>query len=285
MLRRRYRRPSRYSTRSKVRRSYRRRPYNYKKKNWRGIRRGRIAINARPVTTKSLSVPYALYVESIADPAVKPIYWMYISFAPCQNETLQPDPMLVIQNSAVTEYNLGTLCSDDAWTTVYAKTKLKKVVVNYYPGITQGMSGAIAGLALDAVFHTIPIYDNVDDVINENGNLAAPATIDYTPKDLQDVLRKPYARTHSIYKPMKRVLVPKQFMKQSGYGGAENYYKKGSYHDLSNTEVKLHGLLIGMPAMSAAGFNTGGTLLPVVEEDCRLGKLMFTYYQSFKTRT
>jgi len=220
-------------------------------------------------------------MESIVSPTANNVFWMYLSFQPCKQETYGGQPTLVIQNANVNQYRIGTLAEQDDWASVYAKTKLNRVVVSYYPAITNGMASEAVALAQSAVIHTIPIYDNVDDIVSEGG----AALLSYTQSELQDVLRKPYARTHNIYKPWKRVLVPKQFMKQSGYGGATNFYKKASFNDLSNTEVTLHGLLVGMPPVFAAGFNVSGDPLPLIGEDITLGRIMLSFNQSFKTRT
>jgi len=283
-----YRRPKRYSTRSKVRRTYRKRRYNYRKKNFRGIRRGRIAINARPVTVKATSVPAQLRLTAVVSPTTTAsVFWAYIQFQPCKSGAPGVVENLdVINQTGNLALKFPTLSTGDSWDSVYSKTKLKKVVARYYPAVTQGLADNIPGASLSAActFVTCPIYDNVDDIIDTTGAVTLAPTM----AALQEVLRKPYARTHSIYKPVTRVLSPKSFLSTPSYQGAvQQFYKKSLFLDLSNQEVTLNGLLIGVPALHSGGLSPDGANVPFPEtgEFYTLGNVNLTYIQSFKVRT
>lgn len=284
-----YRRAKRYSTRSKVRRTYRKRRYNYRKKNFRGIRRGRIALNARPVTIKASSVPVILRMKATVDVAVNSVFWAYIQFQPCVAaaplENINIIDCLNTDANTIPSYKIPTLSSGDDWNSVYAKTKLKKVVAHYIPGITQGLLTLTPDTSVSAAqaWVTCPIYDNVDDIIAADGKVKLPPT----QAALQEIMRKPYCRTHSIYKPVTRVLSPKQFMSAPNYqGAASTFYKKNTFIDLSNQSVTLNGLLIGIPSLQGAGLTEGNpTSYPLLDTEFILGKVTLSYIQTFKVRT
>lgn len=154
------------------------------------------------------------------------IFRQYITFGLTNQSTvLSSIDMLnttvtVATQTSFPAIRLGTLGikEADSWKELYAKTKLTKVVIKYYPSVTMGINnitqatGDVAPvpgqLAQSAIMYTIPIYENVDDIVFSNGQLK----MDSAKSSLEDTLNKPYAKAHSIYKPWTRILKPTNFM-------------------------------------------------------------------------
>lgn len=221
----------------------------------------------------------------------------YLQFAPT---TQQLDTVIGLNNTAATASQaLGTLGVSDgaAWGELYAKTKVNKVIVKYMPACSQGMGGLIsstatspvlpAGLTFSssAVMYTIPIYDNVDNVMDDLGKIV-PAP---TQAGLNAVIQKPYTKAHSIYKPWTRVLTPKEYMTYNSYQGSDVFAKRGGFFDLTNTGIRLNGLYIGMESISVGGLYTNGGAnvegFPTQGQSFNLGQIQIQVYQSFKVRT
>jgi len=222
------------------------------------------------------------------------IFRGYVQWEPTGTSGLSDD--LIVTNGATTRQLFGTLPNLEAtaWKALYGKTKLSKVVVKYYPAITMGINQATIGttvtpttgsLSQAAVMYTIPIYDNVDDIINEDGTLAQGVGRN----DLEDALNKPYSKCHSIYKPWTRVIVPKVYMKSPTWETGVNLYsKRGGYVDLS-TGVDMNGLYIAIPPITLGGLQAdpglaNQTNYPATGQKMILGRVTFTYYQKFMTR-
>ena len=220
------------------------------------------------------------------------VFQQYIQWAPWQN---QPNTINTINLSNATNNSaevLGPLGDEaDRWQNLYGKTKLSKVIVKYYPAQTQGMTGIDSNttdyqLAASNTMFTIPIYDNVDDIISTSSLVTKGITY----QGLANTLTKPYAKCHSIYKPWTRVIKPTTYLNAAGYVTADNshYYKKQTYIDANNNGTTVNGLYICMPPLSSAGLLPAEqdiSYFPAEDERFILGRLEFTYYQKFRTRT
>ena len=218
----------------------------------------------------------------------------YIQFAPTNNF---PIASVVLSNDVNNQAQVqGCLPGEKAiWPQLYAKTKLHKVVVKYIPAMTQGMpayaitqtGAAIPPISFSAAatMYTIPIYDNVDEVINNLGVLITGTSS----ADLEKQLVKPYCRQHSIYKPWTRVLTPKLFNKYLTFENDDVFRKSGGYVDMGNDQITMNGLFIGMEPLTEGGLTVANTAndvnFPGNGQAFVLGELQFIIYQSFKTRT
>jgi len=230
------------------------------------------------------------------------IFRQYITFGLTNQSTvLSSIDMLnttvtVATQTSFPAIRLGTLGikEADSWKELYAKTKLTKVVIKYYPSVTMGINnitqatGDVAPvpgqLAQSAIMYTIPIYENVDDIVFSNGQLK----MDSAKSSLEDTLNKPYAKAHSIYKPWTRILKPTNFMAYNTYGGQTINRKGSGWVDLSNPDVTLNGLYIAAPPLTVGGLvpttNPIASAYPGLNESFVLGRLQITYYQRFKMR-
>jgi len=244
-----------------------------------------------------VSLGYDLIMVAAPGSATLQTFQAYLQFAPT---TQQLDTIINLNNTTGSSAQaLGTLGVSDgaAWGELYAKTKVNKVIVKYMPACTQGMGGLIsatgtspvlpAGLTFSssAVMYTIPIYDNVDNIIDDLGKLV-PAP---TQTALNTVIQKPYTKAHSIYKPWTRVLTPKEYMTYNSYQGGDVYAKRGGFFDLTNPVIRLNGLYIGMESISVGGLYTNVGLnaegFPTAGQAFNLGQIQIQIYQSFKVRT
>lgn len=217
----------------------------------------------------------------------------FFQFAPTNNSTIN---VATLSNGSNNQAQVqGCLPGEKStWPLLYAKTKLHKVIVKYIPAQTQGMAAYLPGATVAptainfsqaAVMYTIPVYDNVDEVLDPFGVISVGQTV----TDLEKQLVKPYCRAHSIYKPWTRVLSPKLFMKYGTYENDDVFRKSGGYVDMANDSITMNGLYIGMEPLSQAGLVPGNTgtdaNFPAEGQAFVLGELQFTIYQSFKTRT
>lgn len=219
----------------------------------------------------------------------------YLQFAPTSNQATNTIIPMVNAGSP-SSIVIGTLAGEQtAWPALYSKTKIHKIVVKYIPAQTCGMGGYTPGtttspgtLAIPtinfsqaAVMYTIPIYDNVDDLIDNTGKLLS--------NDVQTQLVKPYVKAHSIYKPWTRVLTPKQYMTYTSFQGAQIFKPIGGYFDLDNVGTLLDGLWMGMEPLTQGGLQqsniNGDQNFPPVGFSFVLGEIQMTVYQSFKVRT
>lgn len=219
-----------------------------------------------------------------------------ITFRPAFSENLLVAPQIAIENQAsLASLPLGTIPDGEfgSWTSLYAKTMLSKVIVQYTPAQTMGVSnivsdetGAATFGAADAIMYTVPFYDNVDKFITAtNGVAITPDELGYS-----NVKVAPYARKHSIYKPWKRILKPTFFEQTTDFIGSNPLRnKKRMYIDMTGAESsECTGLCIMMPALRRGGeidpFTTTPQYYPGFGRIFVLGKLTFTYVQYFKTR-
>lgn len=255
-------------------------------------------MNNRPNVQKFTSMSYDLVMKATVDPDVNNwAFQAYIAWQPWANQTNNITNLELQNNITQTARILGTLADEaDRWKSLYAKTKLSKVIVKYMPSVTQGMTGVSNGtldsyttqdifsLCASNAMYTIPIYDNVDDIINNT--LTVTKNVSY--QGTTNVLTKPYVKSHSIYKPWTRVIKPKAFIKTPLYTGDDSLYKKNMYIDAANGNTLLNGLFITMPPLTGGGFIPAGQTdltIPKVGDLIKLGRLQFTYYQKFRTRT
>jgi len=231
------------------------------------------------------------------------IFRQYITFAPTNGSSILSSidmfntPVNTTSQTSFAAIRLGTLGSEEAgaWKDLYAKTKLVKVVMKYYPAVTMGVnsvSQAVAGdvapvsnqLAQSAIMYTIPIYENVDDIVYPSGQVKT----NQGKGALEDNLNKPYAKAHSIYKPWTRIMKPTNFMAYPTYGGQTINRKSSGFIDLSNTDVTLNGIYIAAPPLTVGGLiptaNPVQSAYPGTGESFVLGRLQITYYQKFKMR-
>jgi hypothetical protein len=230
------------------------------------------------------------------------IFRQYITFAPTNGSTVLSSIDLlndIVNSTTQTSFpaiRLGTLgnLEEGSWKQLYAKTKLVKVVIKYFPAVTMGLNqvtqttGDVAPVAnqfaQSAIMYTIPIYDNVDDIVYASGQIKTTSS----KAELEDSLNKPYAKAHSIYKPWTRIMKPTNFMNYTTYGGQSIYNKRSGFIDLSNSDVTLNGLYIAAPPLTVGGLipttNPVASSYPGLGESFVLGRLQITYYQKFKMR-
>lgn len=269
----------------------RRRPMGNKRRSKKsfGRTKRRSNLNARVNTQKIMAVSYDLSMEpTIVSSDTNFAYQAYIQWRPCVGQALVQPKIAMVNNSTTNAQTFGTLPNSEAtnFSAIYAKTKLSKVVIKYMPCITQGMAGTTLNLAANNNMYTIPIYDNVDDIVSTGGICNQSVAL----ATFQNTIIKPYTKVHSIYKPWTRIIKPKCFLTTPGYEVADttHLFKKDMYLDFDNVESRLNGLLITMPPLSAGGFlpsATPDTYLPVFGTNVvKLGRIQMIYYQKFKTR-
>lgn len=291
-----YRRKITYNRRrpTKYRRSFRRRKNTYRKKYY---KKRKMNINAKPHIIKTYAISYDITMEPSVTPDSSAFaFQTYLQWKPAGSQSASPIKVVLTNNTTTAAQSLGTLPSAESstWGSLYAKTKLSKVVVKYIPAITQGMSGtSTAGanttsfnLSAANIMYTIPIYDNVDDIVSASGVVQK----DVSYPQFSNTLTKPYTKAHSVYKPWTRVIKPTTFLNTAGYqtNDTTHLFKKNMYIDISNNTQVLNGLLITMPPLSAGGIlpATGSDqYIPIATQTVKLGRLQMTYYQKFKTRT
>jgi len=223
------------------------------------------------------------------------IFSAYVQWGPCDGSGVASD--LTLSNAATLNAQIyGTIPAreETAWKSLYGKTKLCKIVVQYFPAVTEGINQAVVtsgiaaaanSLSQAAVMYTIPIYDNVDDIISTTGAVVAGQTR----TDLEDNLNKPYTKCHSIYKRWTRIIKPKFFMSSPTYDASILFSKRGGFVDLSTDAIDLNGLYIAMPPLTVGGLQANASALnqstyPSGGQRFVLGRLQFTYYQKFMTR-
>lgn len=240
--------------------------------------------------TKCTSLSYQFYMESSVTGLNN--FQAFIQFAPTSNQAANSGVINLVNSPNPTSLVLGTLAGEQsAWPALYGKTKIHKIVMKYIPAQTCGMAGQTPGATVtaatinfsqSAVMYTVPVYDNVDDVIDDTGKIV-------TGTDVQSYLIKPYCKAHSIYKPWTRVLTPKQYMTYTSYNGAQCFKKMGGYFDLDNVGTLLNGLWIGMEPITQGGLVPNNVQVdqsfPPINTVFVLGEIQLTIYQSFKTRT
>jgi len=224
-------------------------------------------------------------VQDYTSAATGQYYYQYIQFRPCNNITNTANPEITMTNlGQSTAFYLDTL-PETEWTKIYAKTRLQKVVVKYIPAITEGIAGTSAtNLSMCNSMYTIPIYDNVDAILDSAGEYVP----DTARETLNDLLVKPYSKCHSMFKPWTRIIKPTSFLKAPGYESGDHFYKKNFFIDLANTDEAMNGLLVLAEPVQTAGLLTGigqPPKFPTQGNSFVLGRIQFTCYQSFKTRT
>lgn len=212
----------------------------------------------------------------------------------------QVDGDILMSNGAtIGATALGTIPGGESasWQSLYGYTKVHKIVVKYYPACTVGMGAVIPSTTVsggpqpgtiafsaNAVMYTIPVYDNVDSVIDPVGKIL----INNSAAGLQNMLAKPYAKSHSIYKPWTRVLTPKQYMTYPTFENNTLYAKRGGYMDMSK-QIILNGLYISCEQMTVGGLvldvGDNEQSFPKSGQVFNLGRIETIVYQSFKIRT
>jgi len=265
------------------------------------MRRFRKPLNGNRVQVcKFISQDYDLVMSNTE--AAGGYFRTYLSWRPAGAEALDPIPQITLTNEPVASLPvsqaLGTIPATEftPWTGLYARTKLKKVIVKYTPAQTMGVSNTVATAgsattfsAADSVMYTVPVYDNVDYFVNNSSQLQ----LEPDQSGFSRAKIAPYARKHSIYRPWTRVLSPAIYQITNEFpGSASLREKKHMYFDLNSTGtptelVDVNGLYLVMPFIRPGGeapTGTGPTLYPAVDSSWVLGKLTFTYVQYFKTR-
>ncbi|AXH73135.1 MAG: putative capsid protein [Cressdnaviricota sp.] len=247
-------------------------------------------INERTIVHKNMSVDFELLMSRGA--SANQWYNCFIDFHPIQAMSLASNQQILLTNvKPSTLVGLNTIPDLTAIRALYSKTKLLKVIVKYTPAITigaQNVQAANGFWAANAIMGTMPVYDNVDDFVNQ-----IPQVI--YPTDYQNALRaksKPYFREHSIYKPWKRVINPIAYIEQDAYQTSTDigWYKKipTPWVDFDSPFAELYGFFIQMPVIKQAGVFSGSLLpeeIPGSNQDqFYFGRLTFTFVQAFKIR-
>lgn len=274
-----------------------RRPTRFKRRfNRRRIRK-RQPINTRAVITKTITQDYDLVLNALTATTFIEHYQAFIAFAPTSSEIIVAHPAITMLNVLPHGmFTMGTIPDGEeaSWEALYAKTYLSKVLVSYQPNASAynfvpsipTTSGATSSLA--GVMHTVPIYDNLDDVITNGGQLIQdPANA----ASLSHMMQKPYSRTHSLMKKWTRVLKPSTSLQIPTYytGGANDHvYKKAKpWMDMTTSGGNTcTGLYIMCKPLTAYDNSAVAIDIPdgTAIKALVLGRLTFKMYQKFRLR-
>lgn len=225
------------------------------------------------------------------------VFRAYMQWLP-NSDQVDNDVTMLNGTAPIGSIRLGTMAigENTAWQELYGYTKVHKIVVKYYPACTVGMAGVVPSTTVsggpqpgalsfsaNTVMYTVPIYDNVDSVIDSTGKIL----VSNSNEDLMNMLAKPYAKSHSVYKPWTRVIIPKQYMNYPTFQNSSVYTKRGGYADMSQ-EILLNGLYITCEQMTVGGLvldiGDNEQSFPKSGQVFNLGRLETTIYQSFKIR-
>lgn len=280
----------------------------------RGRRYRRTNINMQTVRVKKLTFGYNLQMQCAGTTSQSGIFRAYVVF--CINSGTENVSTITLSDD-INETNLLAQIIAPvntkqlaAWFELYSKTKFMKCVVKYYPAMTEGIAQTnIVGtgptptalnFAANANLYTCPIYENVDNIITDQGRLR----VKNTTQALNDILAKPYCKEHSLYRRFTRVLVPKLTCGYQTYpndiiaSAATINQKRGGWIDLvrgnatdtdqADNVVIHHGLYItAQPIQQAGLLNTATTnsTYPLAGQKFVIGRLTFTSYIAYKVTT
>jgi len=260
------------------------------------------SINEKPVPVLFRSQTYQLFLQATILPAAANSYYRsYIRFFPNSQESIIQYPYINLTNAtSPPPVSLGVISDSElaSWASLYSNIRLEKIRVSYVPSVTEGIVTAAASstLAASAVLTEVPILDNIDDIMT---SAAATLSIAPTAAGISHIRQRPFVREHSIYKPWRRVFVPKYFellyspnIGQTSTSGIVEP-KSSPWMDLLELSGvgggvdAVDGLLLFSPPMSYGGIVAGGTppVFPALLNDTfSLGQLTFDYFVHVKSR-
>jgi hypothetical protein len=260
------------------------------------------SINEKPVPVLFRSQTFQLFLQATITPAAANSYYRsYIRFFPNSQESIIQFPLINLTNgTSPAPVSLGIISDSElaSWASLYSNIKLEKIRVSYVPSVTEGIVTAATSstLAASAVLTEVPILDNIDDIMSSG---AATLSIAPTAAGMSHIRQRPFVREHSIYKPWRRVFVPKFFelvyapnIGQSSVSAIVEP-KPSPWMDLLELSGTgggvdaVEGLLLFSPPMSYGGIVAGGSppVFPVATNDTfSLGQLTFEYFVHVKSR-
>lgn len=204
--------------------------------------------------------------------------------------TNEADPNPLTPTFPITFINLGTDAAYDAYTSLYKYVQIYKIVVKFYPTITEG--GTLTSTTQVANQFSNAISGQVTtDVARE----AAATNFTYYqeyPADLagqaKSMSRK-ISRNHNILKPWTRTFVPSRPINPQTNPQSEYQYKpKYLTTETQNLTLGDNQFIMRMKKPSVAGFaapNLEGTEndFPPLDQFVRYGTLQATAYIKFST--
>jgi len=262
----------------------RRRSTNYRRQ---GVKRYRKDVNTVTNVSKVKSLSYQLAMSAV-DPVVLGVndaFSLFLTFQPAGFSN--PSRLDLTNQVAHAVASLSPGPSTISFASLYSKCYLSKVIIKYFPAVTEGLT-PLNNLPLSAAntITTVPIYDSIDNIMNKTKQTSVNSA-----DELELVQRRPYTKIHSIYKTFTRVLKPTQFTQYNSYSteaASNNYTKAKRWIDLNDNDTRVYGLLIGMRQFLTGGaFSPGAPtqIYPVASgEGFELGRLEVTMYTKYKIR-
>lgn len=180
------------------------------------------------------------------------------------------DPTSAQETLSTTDITLGTKNAQLAYTQLYKYYQVYKIVVKFWPSVTEG--GTFASPDLTTTQFSNAIQGQMTTDINrrsENASGQKDYWLDYPPdfKGQSKAMSRKVARNHNIYKPWTRVFTPSTLIEAQSNPKADYQYKPRYKTSLVAAQYELGNqrFVIRMKKPRSAGFPAPSPLLAGAE--------------------